>query len=101
MVEDDQDSLEIVAKTLEKGGHHVITAANGISWVAAPAGFVSGPRMLKIVRMPSSLRTGATFFIITHNIPSVMRTAEFMGVLFRSGLVQFGSMQTHRPASPR
>jgi phospholipid/cholesterol/gamma-HCH transport system ATP-binding protein len=36
-------------------------------------------------------RTGATFFIITHNIPSVMRTAEFIGVLFRSGLVKFAS----------
>ena len=37
--------------------------------------------------------TGATFFIITHNIPSVMRTAEFMGVLFRSGLVKFASKE--------
>ena len=37
--------------------------------------------------------TGATFFIITHNIPSVMRTAEFMGILFRSGLVQFASKE--------
>jgi phospholipid/cholesterol/gamma-HCH transport system ATP-binding protein len=36
-------------------------------------------------------KTGATFFIITHNIPSVMRTAEFIGVLFRSGLVKFAS----------
>jgi phospholipid/cholesterol/gamma-HCH transport system ATP-binding protein len=35
--------------------------------------------------------TSATFFIITHNIPSVMRTAEYMGVLFRSGLVRFAS----------
>src|SRR5256714_6270756 len=35
--------------------------------------------------------TSATFFIITHNIPSVMRVAEYMGVLFRSGLVQFDS----------
>src|SRR4029077_13429002 len=26
---------------------------------------------------------GATFFIITHNIPSVMRTADYIGVLFR------------------
>ncbi len=34
--------------------------------------------------------TGATFFIITHNIPSVMRTADFFGVLFRSHLVRFG-----------
>ncbi len=36
-------------------------------------------------------RTGATFFIITHNIASVMRTAEYMGILFRSGLVRFAS----------
>jgi phospholipid/cholesterol/gamma-HCH transport system ATP-binding protein len=36
---------------------------------------------------------GATFFIITHNIPSVMRTAEYMGVLFRSGLVKFASKE--------
>jgi phospholipid/cholesterol/gamma-HCH transport system ATP-binding protein len=35
--------------------------------------------------------TGATLFIITHNIQSVMRTAEFMGVLFRSNLVKFAS----------
>jgi phospholipid/cholesterol/gamma-HCH transport system ATP-binding protein len=40
--------------------------------------------------------TGATFFIITHNIPSVMRTAEFMGVLFRSGLVKFASKEEMR-----
>ncbi len=37
--------------------------------------------------------TGATFVIITHNIPSVMRTADHVGVLFRSGLVRFGSKQ--------
>ena len=37
--------------------------------------------------------TGSTFFIITHNIPSVMRTAEFMGILFRSGLVKFASKE--------
>ncbi|MHB1503356.1 MAG: ABC transporter ATP-binding protein [Acidimicrobiales bacterium] len=35
--------------------------------------------------------TGATFFIITHNIPSVERTADYMGLLFRSRLVAFGS----------
>ncbi len=34
---------------------------------------------------------GATFFIITHNIPSVMRTADYIGVLFRSGLVKFAT----------
>jgi phospholipid/cholesterol/gamma-HCH transport system ATP-binding protein len=37
--------------------------------------------------------TGATFFIITHNIPSVMRVAEYMGVLFRSGLVKFAAKE--------
>src|SRR5919106_2261908 len=37
--------------------------------------------------------TEATFFIITHNIPSTMRTADYMGVLFRSGLVKFASKQ--------
>jgi phospholipid/cholesterol/gamma-HCH transport system ATP-binding protein len=37
--------------------------------------------------------TGATFFIITHNIESVMRTADYMGVLFRSNLVKFASKQ--------
>ena len=37
--------------------------------------------------------TGATFFIITHNIPSVMRTADYLGLLFRSRLVRFGSKQ--------
>ncbi len=35
--------------------------------------------------------TGSTFFIITHNIESVNRTAHYMGVLFRSKLVAFGS----------
>jgi len=36
---------------------------------------------------------GATFFIITHNIPSVMRTADYIGVLFRAGLVQFADKE--------
>jgi phospholipid/cholesterol/gamma-HCH transport system ATP-binding protein len=35
--------------------------------------------------------TGATFFIITHNITSVNRTADYFGVLYRSRLVRFGS----------
>ncbi len=37
--------------------------------------------------------TGATFFVITHNIASVMRTADFMGVLFRSRLVKFATKE--------
>jgi phospholipid/cholesterol/gamma-HCH transport system ATP-binding protein len=35
--------------------------------------------------------THATFYIVTHNIESVQRTAHYMGLLFRSGLVAFGS----------
>ena len=35
--------------------------------------------------------TGATFFVITHNIQSVMRTADHLGLLFRSRLVRFGT----------
>ena len=37
--------------------------------------------------------TGSTFFIITHNIESVRRTADYMGLLFRSGLVKFASKE--------
>ena len=43
--------------------------------------------------------TGATFFIITHNIPSVMRTAEYMGVLYQAGLVKFASREEMRTTS--
>src|SRR5688500_6199190 len=46
----------------------------------------------ELVKMTQE-ETGSTFFIITHNIPSVMRTADYMGVLFRSGLVQFASKE--------
>jgi phospholipid/cholesterol/gamma-HCH transport system ATP-binding protein len=35
--------------------------------------------------------THATFYIVTHNIESVQRTAHYMGLLFRSGLVGFGT----------
>jgi phospholipid/cholesterol/gamma-HCH transport system ATP-binding protein len=37
--------------------------------------------------------TGATFFIITHNITSMNRVADYLGVLFRSKLVAFGSKE--------
>ena len=38
-------------------------------------------------------KTGATFVIITHNIASVMRTADYIAVLFRSNLVRFASRE--------
>jgi phospholipid/cholesterol/gamma-HCH transport system ATP-binding protein len=34
--------------------------------------------------------TGCTFFIITHNIDSVKRVADYIGMLYRSSLVRFG-----------
>jgi phospholipid/cholesterol/gamma-HCH transport system ATP-binding protein len=37
--------------------------------------------------------TGATFFVITHNIESVMRTAQNLGLLFQSRLVAFGTRE--------
>jgi phospholipid/cholesterol/gamma-HCH transport system ATP-binding protein len=46
----------------------------------------------ELVKMTQE-ETGSTFFIITHNIPSVMRTADFMGVLYQSRLVQFDSKE--------
>jgi phospholipid/cholesterol/gamma-HCH transport system ATP-binding protein len=40
--------------------------------------------------------TGATFVIITHNIASVMRTSDYIAVLYRAGLVKFASKQEMR-----
>ena len=37
--------------------------------------------------------TGATFFIISHNIESVKRTAHNLGLLFRSKFVGFGTKE--------
>ncbi len=41
--------------------------------------------------LSTQARTGATFFIITHNISSTLRTADYIGLLFRSHLVRFAS----------
>ena len=40
--------------------------------------------------------TGATFVIITHNIPSAMRTADHIGVLYPSHLVRFAAKDDMR-----
>jgi phospholipid/cholesterol/gamma-HCH transport system ATP-binding protein len=37
--------------------------------------------------------TGSTFFIISHNIESVKRTAHYLGLLFRTRLVGFASKE--------
>src|SRR5581483_10266978 len=59
-------------------------------------GPVSGLHLVRVSYLDALVRkiqeeVGATFFIITHNIPSVMRTADYIGVLFRSRLVRFAS----------
>src|SRR5690606_27390104 len=41
----------------------------------------------ELVRMIQE-ETGATFVIITHNIASVMRTSDYIAVLYRAGLVK-------------
>ncbi|HEU0101335.1 MAG TPA: ATP-binding cassette domain-containing protein [Mycobacteriales bacterium] len=46
-------------------------------------------RLVKVVQA----ETKSTFFIISHNIESIKRTADNMGLLFRSGLVAFGPAQ--------
>src|SRR5690606_32544009 len=43
--------------------------------------------------------TGATFVIITHNIASVMRTSDYIAVLYRAGLVKFASKEEMRTTS--
>jgi phospholipid/cholesterol/gamma-HCH transport system ATP-binding protein len=40
--------------------------------------------------------TGATFLIITHNIASVMRTADYIAVLYQARLVRFADKQDMR-----
>jgi phospholipid/cholesterol/gamma-HCH transport system ATP-binding protein len=40
--------------------------------------------------------TGATFLIITHNIASVMRTSDYIAVLYQARLVKFASKQEMR-----
>jgi phospholipid/cholesterol/gamma-HCH transport system ATP-binding protein len=43
--------------------------------------------------------TGATFLIITHNIASVMRTADYIALLYKAGLVKFASKEEMRTSS--
>ena len=40
--------------------------------------------------------TGATFLIITHNIASVMRTSDYIAVLYQAGLVDFAPKEQMR-----
>jgi phospholipid/cholesterol/gamma-HCH transport system ATP-binding protein len=43
--------------------------------------------------------TGATFLIITHNIASVMRTADYIALLYKAGLVKFAAKEEMRTSS--
>lgn len=56
----------------------------------------SGLDPVRVAHLDSMIRrvqheTGCTFFVITHNVESVRRTADYVGMLFRSQLVGFGA----------
>lgn len=93
VVEDDQDSLEIVAKTLEKGGHHVITAANGwealLSLDAHHVDVIvldlmmpgmNGSAFLRIVRNDQRRKCLPVIILTALNGGDVMRTVADLGV---------------------
>jgi two-component system phosphate regulon response regulator PhoB len=93
VVEDDQDSLEIVSKTLEKGGHVVISAANG--WEALlsldahhievivldlmmPG--MNGTAFLRIVRNDQRRRALPVVVLTALNSGDTLRTVADLGV---------------------
>ena len=66
----------------------------------------SGLDPVRVAHLDSMIRrvqyeTGCTFFVITHNVESVRRTADYVGMLFRSHLVGFGPakqmLESQRP----
>lgn len=66
----------------------------------------SGLDPVRVAHLDSMIRrvqyeTGCTFFVITHNVESVRRTADYVGMLFRSRLVGFGAandmLESQRP----
>jgi CheY-like chemotaxis protein len=87
VVEDDQDSLEIVTKTLEKGGHVVISAANG--WEALLSLDAHHVDVIVLDLMMPGMN-GTAFLRIVRNdqrrkaLPVVILTALNGGEIFRT-----------------
>lgn len=87
VVEDDPDSLEIVTKTLEKGGHIVVSAANG--WEALLSLDAHHIDVIVLDLMMPGMN-GAAFLRIVRNdqrrkyVPVIILTALSGGEMFRT-----------------
>ena len=93
VVEDDQDSLEVVSMTLEKGGHIVVAAANG--WEALLAldahhidvvvldlmmPGMNGSAFLRIVRNDQRRKAMPVIVLTALNSGDMLRTIGELGV---------------------
>src|SRR5687767_6503115 len=87
VVEDDPDSLEIVTKTLEKGGHTVVPAANG--WEALLSLDAHHIDVIVLDLMMPGMN-GSAFLRIVRNdqrrryVPVIILTALNGGEMFRT-----------------
>jgi len=100
VIEDEEKYRRVIGLHLSSAGFEVKAAATAedLAGLVRERALRSGLDGLTVrvayldeLVVTAQKETGATFFIITHNIQSVMRTADFMGVLFRSNLVKFAS----------
>ena len=93
VVEDDADSLEIVVKTLEKGGHSVVSAANGWEGLLALDAHhvdvivldlmmpgMNGRAFLRIVRNDQRRRTLPVIVLTALNGGDMMQAVADLGV---------------------
>ena len=93
VVEDDADSLEIVGKTLEKGGHVVVPAANGWEGLLALDAHhidiivldlmmpgMNGSAFLRIVRNDQRRKMLPVVILTALNSGDTLRTVADLGV---------------------
>ena len=93
VVEDDPDSLEIVSRTLEKGGHIVVPAANGWEGLLALDAHhvdviildlmmpgMNGSAFLRIVRNDQRRKSLPVVILTALNSGETMRTVTELGV---------------------
>ena len=93
VVEDDPDSLEIVSRTLEKGGHVVVPAANGWEGLLALDAHhvdvivldlmmpgMNGSAFLRIVRNDQRRKSLPVVILTALNSGETMRTVTELGV---------------------
>ena len=93
VVEDDPDSLEIVSRTLEKGGHVVVPAANGWEGLLALDAHhvdvivldlmmpgMNGSAFLRIVRNDQRRKSLPVIILTALNSGETMRTVTELGV---------------------